>query len=81
MIVEAVVDPYQPPLTPMIKPKEAMHMAESLARGEPNRERIALTMFREAVQESPNPASPFGLFARLRRKLLGERRGRPHVSS
>ena len=81
VIVEAVVDPYQPPLTPMIKPKEAMHMAESLARGEPNRERIALTMFREAVQESPNPASPFGLFARLRRKLLGERRGRPHVSS
>src|SRR5438445_1088750 len=39
VIVEAVVDPYEPPLPPMMKPSQAAHIAEALARGEPNRER------------------------------------------
>jgi len=65
VIVEAIVDAYEPPLTPVIKPKEAVHMAEALARGERNRERIALTMFRDSIGELRYPASPFGIFARL----------------
>ena len=34
-----------------IKAKQALHMAESLARGEPNRGRIALTLFRDKVSD------------------------------
>jgi pyruvate dehydrogenase (quinone)/pyruvate oxidase len=80
VIVEAVVDPYEPPLPPRIEPKQAVHMAESLARGEPNRERIALTMFRNSVDEAAYPESPFGLLARIRRAVFG-RRSRREVSS
>ncbi|MFN2398119.1 MAG: thiamine pyrophosphate-dependent enzyme [Gemmatimonadaceae bacterium] len=50
-LVEAVVDPYEPPMPPRITPKQAMHMAEALARGEPHRGRIALTLFRDKVHE------------------------------
>ncbi len=34
-----------------INAKQALHMAESLARGEPNRGRIALTLFRDKVSD------------------------------
>jgi pyruvate dehydrogenase (quinone) len=81
VIVEAVVDPYEPPLPPMMKPSQAAHMAAALARGEPNRERIALTLFRDAVEEAAYPASPFGVAARIIRKLFGARRRKPEVSS
>src|SRR5438067_6151051 len=80
VIVEAVVDPFEPPLTPKVKPEEAVHMAEALARGEPNRERIALTMFRDTLDEASYPASPFGVLARIVQRLFGARRRRPEVS-
>jgi pyruvate dehydrogenase (quinone) len=32
-------------------PKQALHLAESLACGEPNRVRIATTLFRDKVTE------------------------------
>src|SRR5437870_4536774 len=35
-LCEAVVDPYEPPMPARVKLKQALHMAESLARGEPN---------------------------------------------
>ena len=50
-LVEAVVDPYEPPMPPRIKLKQAEHMAKALARGEPHRGRIALTLFRDKVHE------------------------------
>ena len=81
VIVEAVVDPYEPPLPPTMKPAQAVHMAEALARGEPNRERIALTLFRDVVGEAAYPASPFGVVARIIKKLFGARRRKPEVSS
>lgn len=34
-----------------IKPKQALHMAEALARGEPNRVRIGLTLFRDTIRD------------------------------
>ncbi len=74
VIVEAVVDPNEPPLPPMVKPSQAAHLAESLARGEPNRQRIALTMFRNSIEEASYPASPFGFVARFFRKLFGSTR-------
>jgi len=50
-LVEAVVDPFEAPLPPRVSAKQALHMAEALARGEPNRGRIALTLFRNKVKE------------------------------
>jgi pyruvate dehydrogenase (quinone) len=50
-IVEAVVDPFEPPMPPRVSAKQALHMAESLARGQPNRGRIALTLFRNKVSD------------------------------
>ena len=50
-LVEAVVDPYEPPMPPRIKLKQAEHMAKALARGEPHRGRIALTLFRDKLHE------------------------------
>jgi pyruvate dehydrogenase (quinone)/pyruvate oxidase len=56
-IVEAVVDPFEPPLPARATPKQALHFAESLARGEPNATRIATTIFRDKMTETFTPAS------------------------
>lgn len=50
-LIEAVVDPFEAPMPPMVKPKQALHMAESLARGQPNRVKIALTLFRDKMRD------------------------------
>jgi pyruvate dehydrogenase (quinone) len=51
VIVEAVVDPNEPPMPPRIKPEQAVHFAEALVRGEPNREKIAMTVLSDTVRE------------------------------
>jgi thiamine pyrophosphate-dependent acetolactate synthase large subunit-like protein len=50
-LVEATVDPFEPPMPARVTAKQALHMAQSLARGEPNRGRIALTLFRDKVSD------------------------------
>lgn len=50
-LVEAVVDPYEPPLPGKIKASEGARFAESLARGEPNRMKIATTIMEDRVRE------------------------------
>jgi pyruvate dehydrogenase (quinone)/pyruvate oxidase len=49
--LQAVVDPFEPPLPPKVKAEQALHFAESLARGEPNRSKIALTALTDKVRE------------------------------
>jgi pyruvate dehydrogenase (quinone)/pyruvate oxidase len=44
VVVEAVVDPFTPPMPPKVSLEQTAGFAESLARGEPNRGRIALTV-------------------------------------
>jgi len=51
VVVEAVVDPFEPPMPPKITVDQAKHFAESLVRGEPNREKIALTVLSDRVRE------------------------------
>jgi len=51
VIVEAITDPYEPPMPAQATPKQALHMAEALARGEPNATRIALTLGRDKVKD------------------------------
>jgi pyruvate dehydrogenase (quinone) len=50
-LVEAVVDPFEPPLPGKIKPEQAMRFAESLARGQPMRMHIANTILEDKIKE------------------------------
>ncbi len=50
-LLEAVVDPFEPPMPAKVKAEQALHFAESLARGEPNRKKIALTALSDQVRE------------------------------
>jgi pyruvate dehydrogenase (quinone) len=50
-ILQAVVDPFEPPMPPKIQMDQALHFAESLARGEPNRTDIVLTVVSDKVRE------------------------------
>ncbi len=50
-LVEAVVDPDEPLMPGQIKPEQAEQYAEALRRGQPNAQRIALTLFRDAIED------------------------------
>ena len=50
-VVEAIVDPYEPPMPPKIKPEQALHFAESLAKGEPARGKILKTVIEDKIKE------------------------------
>jgi pyruvate dehydrogenase (quinone) len=50
-ILDALVDPNEPPLPAKIKPEQALHFAESLARGEKDALEIAKTVFKDRVRE------------------------------
>jgi pyruvate dehydrogenase (quinone)/pyruvate oxidase len=50
-LIEAVVDPYEPPLPPKIEAKQALHMAEALAKGTPHAMKTALTLASDTVRE------------------------------
>ena len=51
VIVECVVDPLTAMLPPKITAKQALHFASSLAKGEPNRMKIALTAASDTVRQ------------------------------
>ncbi|HUP62084.1 MAG TPA: thiamine pyrophosphate-dependent enzyme [Thermoanaerobaculia bacterium] len=51
VVVEAIVDPYEPPMPPKIKPEQALHLAEALAKGEPARGKILKTLLEDKIKE------------------------------
>jgi pyruvate dehydrogenase (quinone) len=51
VVVQAVVDPLEPPWPAKTTLSQMKHLAESLIRGEPNRERIVLTVLGDKVRE------------------------------
>ena len=51
VVCQGVVDPFEPPLPGKITVDQARKFAESLARGEPNRERLALTVVGDRIRE------------------------------
>ena len=51
VVVQAVVDPLRPPLPPKVTLKQAARFAQSLASGQANREKIALTVLGDRVRE------------------------------
>jgi pyruvate dehydrogenase (quinone)/pyruvate oxidase len=50
-LVEAVVDPHEPPMPPKATLKQVAHLAESLARGTPARGKILSTVASDIVRE------------------------------
>ena len=51
VLIEAVVDQFTPPMPAKIKAAQALKLAQALARGEPNRIKIALTNAHDTVRE------------------------------
>jgi pyruvate dehydrogenase (quinone) len=50
-IVEVTVDPLEPPMPPKVTLKQTAHFAEALAKGQPKGGKIALTLFRDKLNE------------------------------
>ncbi|GLQ57113.1 thiamine pyrophosphate-dependent enzyme [Devosia nitrariae] len=50
-LIEATVDPHEPPMPPKATLKQATKFAQSLAKGSPAREKIALTVASDVVRE------------------------------
>jgi pyruvate dehydrogenase (quinone) len=50
-IIEAYVDPFEPPMPPKVKMEFVRNLAESFARGQPYARRIGLTLYRDKVHE------------------------------
>jgi pyruvate dehydrogenase (quinone) len=71
VVVEAIVDPNEPPLPPKITAEQAKLMYDALRRGEESRVRIGLTIGRSMLQEATEPASPYGVLARVKDKVGG----------
>lgn len=51
VVLEAVVDPYTPPMPAKVKPQQAAHFAEALLRGEPHPIHTVLTATGEKLRE------------------------------
>lgn len=51
VIIEAIVDPYEPPMPPKVTLKQAAHFAEALLRGEPERGLIIKTVVADKILE------------------------------
>jgi pyruvate dehydrogenase (quinone)/pyruvate oxidase len=51
VIVEGVVDPFEPPLPPKITLEQAANFAKALLRGGPDREKLAATVLGDRVRE------------------------------
>lgn len=51
VLIEAVVDQNEPPMPPAVGVKDAVHLAQALARGTPHAGKIALTIASDVVRE------------------------------
>lgn len=51
VLIEAVVDPHEPPMPPRVTLDQAKHLALALASGTPNASKIALTVASDTVRE------------------------------
>ncbi len=74
VIIEAEVDPNEPPMPPKITPEQARNFAEALVRGQAARERIGLTLYRNVIEEAVLSASPYGVVGRVLEKVTRGRR-------
>ena len=70
-VVQAEVDPNEPPMPARVKPEQALKLAEALARGEPNRARIGVTLFRDKVRDflAPGGREDDGVLEKVKDKV------------
>jgi pyruvate dehydrogenase (quinone)/pyruvate oxidase len=76
VLVEAVVDPLEPPQPPKITGRQTRNLASAMARGEVNRTPIGLTIGRDMIEEFSFAESPMGVGGRLVEALTGYKPGR-----
>jgi pyruvate dehydrogenase (quinone)/pyruvate oxidase len=69
VVIEAVVDPNEPPLPAKITPDQAKTLGAALAHGEEHRRRIGLTIGRQLIDEQTFAASPYGVTERVKEKM------------
>jgi pyruvate dehydrogenase (quinone) len=50
-VIEAVVDPFEPPMPASATPRQGLKLAESLIRGEPDGGKIIRSIFKDKVRE------------------------------
>jgi pyruvate dehydrogenase (quinone) len=50
-LIEAIVDPNEPPMPAKVKPEQVLHFAESITRGTRDWEKIAATIAKDKVRE------------------------------
>jgi len=58
VIIECLVDPHEPPIPAKVKKNQVTAMFEALRSGTPNRNRIAMQMVKDMLDESSFDASP-----------------------
>jgi hypothetical protein len=51
VLIEAVVDPFEPTMPPKVTLDQTVKFAKSLAKGEPNRKKIAATIAEDKIRE------------------------------
>ena len=51
VLIEAIVDPFEPPMPPKVTIDQAEKLGKALAKGTPNRKEIALTIASDKVRE------------------------------
>ncbi len=71
VVVEAVVDPNEPPLPAKITSEQAKALGEALVHGEEHRRRIGLTIGRQLIDERTFAASPYGVTERVKESIAG----------
>jgi len=74
-LIECIVDPNEPPHPPAVTGEQSKLLATALARGEEHRSRIALTIGRDMIDERTFAASPYGVPAKIAKKLAAPFRG------
>jgi pyruvate dehydrogenase (quinone)/pyruvate oxidase len=51
VVIDATVDTHEPPMPPRVTRDQAVKFAQALMKGEPNREKIALTVISDKVRQ------------------------------
>ncbi|HEX6816925.1 MAG TPA: thiamine pyrophosphate-dependent enzyme [Ktedonobacterales bacterium] len=68
-VLDCIVDPDEPPLPAKIKPEQALHFAQALAKGTPQGPRIAITAFRDKIDQILAEQDSKGIFGKALDKL------------
>jgi pyruvate dehydrogenase (quinone)/pyruvate oxidase len=71
-IIEVLIDPHEPPIPAKVKKEQMQKMLTALKEGTPNRNRIALQMVKDMLDESSFEASPGSVIPSPVAKVAGK---------